>query len=58
MESNEHTELTSKTETDSEREQADSCGVERSSKKGKGLMDSDSSVVTVVGEVGYKGVKW
>ena len=32
-------------------------GVEGSSKKGKGLMDMDSSVV-IDGGKGYKGTKW
>ena len=50
VESNEQTELTSKTERLTDREQAESSegewlGVEGSSKKEKGLMDMDNSVV-------------
>ena len=49
MESNEQTELTSKTERLTDRQQAESSegewlGVEGSSKKEKGLMDMDNSV--------------
>ena len=52
VESNEQTELTSKTERLTDRQQAESSegewlGVEGSSKKEKGLMDIDNSVAVV-----------
>ena len=63
MESNEQTDLISKTKTDSGREQMTASGVGRLggggewSRKEKGLMDMDNSVVIVAGR-GHKGTKW
>ena len=63
MESNGKTELTSKIETDSDREQmtakdGERLGVEGLSKKEKGLMDTDNSVVSASGRRDYKRYKW
>ena len=49
VESNEQTELRSKTETDSQIESRQTAMGEGLSKKEKGLMDMDNSVVTVAG---------
>ena len=63
MESNEPPELTSKNRDrliDGEQMPSSGrrrLGVEALSKKEKGLMDMDNSVVTAGGE-GYKGTKW